>query len=317
MILNLARDTDGHALSEGCFRQLVHYRSCSHDDGTGSTWAPTPELLRVARRWRLFQVHEYYAFALNRLWKHLADWGAEVTGGARSMHLDELWAYLETALTTSALSEAFEFSDPVFGPSSTVDAVASWAGMQAAAGGDLDAPWSRAGPFDEHELYLWGRQDGTEAETVPGMMLMLLLGFVRVGSPGVAASYPEDFPMLGWGGAGRLAMPRFLEVLRRDVLARRPWRHTARWVYEGYLINQHQRVAVGKLPDDTYRFRREGDRLWFTPHDNVAVMPNSRFAALTGAMHELGLAGQLTAPQHPLSPAGQQLLLSGDLPTSS
>ena len=90
----------------------------------------------------------------------------------------------------------------------------------------------------------------------------------------------------------------------------------ARWLLSDYVIRQHERVATAKLAQtgDTFRFRRQGDRLRFYEADTRASMTNSRFQALATVIHELGFAGNLYAESHPLSPDGRRLLDSGDLP---
>lgn len=317
VLLDIADQAPVHPISEDCFRQLIHYRECWHESDEeidNATWSPRSDLSAVARGWRAFQVHEYYAFALNRLWSHLSDWGVEETeSGSRSISLDDLWGFVESALDFSALADEFGFKDPGFDAASTVDAVIGWAASLADVSHDLDAPWARSAEIDEHDLYLWGRDPGTEPETVPAMLLMLLLAFARVGVPAIEANYPQEWHLLGIGGIHRLAMTRFLTRMRRARMSRSSLLSVARWIYEDYVINQHQRVAVAKLPDDTYRFRREGDRLWFQDHDNRVVMPNSRYGALSGAVYELGFVGNMRHPGHTLSPHGRKLLEQGDL----
>ncbi len=71
-LLDLAHQTQGHAINEGRYRQLIYYGA----DEFGATFKASPDLEGVARRWRLYQAREYYTFALNALWCHLCDWGA-------------------------------------------------------------------------------------------------------------------------------------------------------------------------------------------------------------------------------------------------
>jgi hypothetical protein len=316
IILELADQSPDHPLSADCFRQLIHYRACLHEDeDEAATWSPRPDLEVAARTWRAFQIHEYYAFALNRLWWHLADWGLEETaGGTRSLSFHVLWEFLDEALDFAKLGDEFGFADPGFDRTTPLDEVVAWVHASADVGGGLTEPWSRAGSFDEHRLYWWGAYPGTEPETVPGMLAMLLIGFARVGWPSTEADYPDVWHLLGLGGVQRLAMTRFLTRLRRDHMARTPIGDVLRWIYHDYIINQHQRVAVGKLPDDTYRFRREGDRIWFQQHDNRLVMPDPRFRSLAGAVHDLGFVSNVHHGPHRLTADGRKLLEQGDLP---
>jgi len=81
-----------------------------------------------------------------------------------------------------------------------------------------------------------------------------------------------------------------------------------------YVIRQHERVAMSKLPDDTFRFRRDGDRLRFFPLRATAGFNDSRFDAVSTAVAELGLAGGLQSASHAVTPAGAGLLTTGELP---
>ena len=87
----------------------------------------------------------------------------------------------------------------------------------------------------------------------------------------------------------------------------------ARWLCTDYVILQHQLIATSKLPDNTFRFRREGDRLRFYSLRNALGLNDSRFYAITTSLHELGLCGDFGLPDHPLTPDGQRVLIEGDL----
>jgi hypothetical protein len=154
---------------------------------------------------------------------------------------------------------------------------------------------------------------GEEPETVPGLIALLGLLAARLGSPGTAATYEQDWDLVSEGGVARLAMSRFFNQLRRRTMSGDTIGELARWVIHDYVIRQHERVAVAKLPDDTYRFRREGDTLRFFDQPRFAFMSNSRFDALATTVHELGFTEHLGNDTHRLTQAGRRLLTSGDL----
>ena len=80
------------------------------------------------------------------------------------------------------------------------------------------------------------------------------------------------------------------------------------------MILQHQLIASGKLPENTFRLRREGDRMRFYSFQNSLLFADSRFDALSTTVHELGFCGDIRLPEHPLTDDGQRLLEEGDLP---
>jgi hypothetical protein len=191
--------------------------------------------------------------------------------------------------------------------------VATWAEEVANVAGTLDDGWDVHAPLHEHALYWWSRS-GAGPATLPGMAVLLLLVAARLGSPATAADHAQDWDLVTEGGVARLAMSRFFVQLRRRAMAQDTIGELLGWLYRDYVIRQHQQVAVTKLPDDTYRFRREGDRLRFFDHPAEAFMNSSRFEALSTTVYELGLVQALGNDSHTLTSAGQQLLDQGDLP---
>jgi len=117
------------------------------------------------------------------------------------------------------------------------------------------------------------------------------------------------------GQDGRLSVVDFLQSLRSRLQSHATTiRQVAQWLYNDYIILQHQLVAANKLPDNRFRFQREGNRLSFFRLENGLGFMDSRFNALSTTIHELGLCGNLNQRQHPLTQDGPGLLAEGDLP---
>ena len=76
---------------------------------------------------------------------------------------------------------------------------------------------------------------------------------------------------------------------------------------------QHQLIASSKFPDNTFGFRREGNRLRFFSLSNSLTFNDSRFDALSTTVHELGLCGDSRQPDHGLTHDGYKLVTKGDL----
>jgi hypothetical protein len=199
--------------------------------------------------------------------------------------------------------------------SSALSELADWAERAAHVGGDLDAAWDIGGTVTEHALYRWAARND-EAAVIPAVLVILALIAVRIGTPAVQVAYAGDWDICLDGGVSRLALSRFFSQWRRHRMAGMTLGNAARWLLSDYVIRQHERVATAKLAQtgDTFRFRRQGDRLRFYDADTRANMTNSRFQALATVIHELGFTGSLYAESHPLSPDGRRLLDSGDLP---
>jgi hypothetical protein len=234
-------------------------------------------------------------------------------GGSRAVPLARLWEHTEAALDFTRLAADVGVADPGFSATTPIVEVASWAGEVANVAGTLDDGWDVQAPLHEHELYWWSRGSGAGSTTLPGMAVLLLLVAARLGSPATAADHAQDWDLVTEGGVARLAMSRFFVQLRRQTMTQDTIGELLGWLYRDYVIRQHQQVAVTKLPDDTYRFRREGDRLRFFQHQAQAFMNSSRFEALSTTVHELGFVQALGNDTHTLTNAGQQLLDQGNL----
>lgn len=308
-LLDMAAQTEGHAIGEGSFRQLVYFGAT---DG-GAAYRPSPVVDEAARRWRLYQAREYYAFALNALWCHLCDWGIGSGGAVTPLPLDDLWAHLEQALDIDPLAADLGVAPPGIGPTSTFDALLEWLRAVAGAGGeDFDAACTIETPLNEHRLYAAAKAHRGEGIAVSAALTLLATLALRFDS--TAHRFRPEWEISRMGTDGRLSFDGFLRaVARRRQMTSASVGDIATWLYRDYVILQHELVALTKLPENTFRFRREGGRLRFFPFDNPLEFNNSRFGALTTTLGELGLCGDIRNAVHPLSADGVALFTDGDL----
>lgn len=313
LILDLSQRHQSEAITPDRFRQLIYYRQIQ-----GETFEPLPDLLRVARRWRLYQAREYFAFALNRLFAWVVRTGQDESGdGLVIIPVDRLWKRIDDALAVQQFSDDRKLrGDRVTGamPASTLADLLA-ASVDVAAG--VDSQWPRNASLDEHALYEWCNNATDDGETLVAMLAMVLLIHRRVGTPLRVADLLSDQQILAEGGALRVGMARFFSQLGRKLLAGVSVSDLARWIITDFVIVQHERVATAKLPEDTFRIRRVGGQLKFFMQDAPAAFNDSRFVALSTMAHELGLVSTLRQPHRELTAAGAQLLRDGDLPTGA
>jgi len=272
---------------------------------------------RAARRWRLYQAREYYAFALNRLWRYLAEWGqARIAFSGDAVLVASWWAHVDDALDFGPLAETLGVDSAGLGAGSALAELTDWAARAAVvAPGSLDDPWDVTAAVTEHVLYRWADRSEDPA-VIPAALAILALLAARIGAPATQAAYAADWDICLDGGISRLALSRFFTQWRRRQMAGRTLAEAARWLIGDYVIRQHERVALAKLAQngDTFRFRRHGDQLRFFEADAPARMSNSRFQALATTIHELGFTGRLFTEGHALTVDGRRLLDDGDLP---
>jgi len=309
--LDLANQTKDLPVDQDTFRQLVFYGAAEQ----GGSYSPRPEVESAHRKWRLYQAREYYAFALNALWYHLCDWGEAQGGRLRPLPITAFWKHLEKVIDFRKLAKRFDVPAPGLTATSDLRQLNQW--LISVAGTrekEFDQACGISCPISEHALYFAASEvdDAPEVMTA-GMLCILAMTYLRF-----AQSELRDGPewaVARMGAEGRLSMEGYLgEVQRRLGRGQLPVMEFAQWLYSSYVILQHQLVATRKLPENTFRFRRQNDSLQFYPLKNTLVFNDSRFTALSTHVHELGFCGDFTEEGHGLTPDGRKLLKEGALP---
>lgn len=317
LILDLSQPSQDVGIGRTQFRQLIYFRTLED-----AIYEPQPDLVAVARRWRIYQAREYFSFAFNRLFGWVVRRGLqESADGLSLVPAARLWDLVDDALDNNGFATDRDLGDQgVVGAGTPaavfVDAMSSIVDLKPG----LDAPWPRAELLDEHALYDWCHNVDDDAETVVAMLALLLLLYRRFGIPIRADDLTADGTdreLITEGRSRRIGMAGFFTLMHRKVMAGATMSDLARWVIKDFVIVQHERVATSKLPDDTFRFRRVGNHIQFFAREAPAQFSDSRFDALSTTVEELGLVSALRDPARNLTPAGRRLLRDGDLPTGA
>lgn len=309
LFLDIADQTRGYAIDEHAFRQLLYFRATEN----GAKYKPRDAVIDVYLRWRMYQAREYYAYALNALWYYLCEWGIQQGGTVRHIPLQNFWNHLNDALKFDKLAKQFGMDKPNLQTSSSFKNLLAWLSRSVGATqADFDAKCKLNSRINEHRLYAAILEDDDPAVMVAGMIAMLGLIYLRFGQPEYRLR--QEWEICQMGAGNRLSLDMFIQELRRRFENSTPTiGNVARWIYSEYVILQHQLIANSKLPENTFRFQRDGDRLIFYKLDNRIGFSNSRFEALSTTIHELGLCGDFAQPDHSLTLDGKRLLADGDL----
>jgi hypothetical protein len=310
LLLDLATTAQHMGIQQSYFRQLIYFRVLD-----GEIYCPRDDLATAARRWRLYQAREYFAFAFNRLLGWLVRRGLrDSDDGLASIPMARISEIVDYALDHHDFSSATELGRAV-NSSTTASEFAEMLAAQLDVGSGVDDAWSRHERLDEHALFQWCSNDVDDPETLVAMIAMVLIIHRRLGTPSRIAELGDDARLLAEGGSLRIGMTRFYTELNRRLMAGQTLADVARWIIHDLVIVQHERVATAKLPDDTFRLRRVGDSVRFFPKEAPAALNDSRYVALSTTAHELGLVSSLPEPRRRLTSAGRRLLERGDLPT--
>ncbi|MBN1247670.1 MAG: hypothetical protein JXC32_08435 [Anaerolineae bacterium] len=313
MFLDLAEQTDGYAVDSDVFRQLIYFQAADN----GASYRPRAGIEDTYRRWRLYQAREYYAFALNALWVYLCEWGLDRKGDAHPIDLEDFWQEVSGALDYNQLAARLDLPYPGITADSDLRSLIAWVSDVAGlAQPSLAGGWDVSVRVQEHKLVQLVRDEKewlySEAY-VAGMMIILLLVYLRLESDEIRDDPTWEISHMG--SDGRLSVDAFISALQHRLSSGSySLGDFTRWIYAEYVILQHQLVATSKLPDNTFRFQREGSRLRFYSHYNPLGFQDSRFDAISTTVYELGLCGDFSNPAHALTDTGATLLRKGDLP---
>lgn len=310
LFLDIADQTQELAISEDQFRQLIYYQKTLD----GITYNPRESVQDAYLRWRLYQAREYYSFSLNSLWYYLCDWGVQQGGEIQPVQINKFWDHLTEALSLKKLALRFGVPDPSLKAGSGFRDLMNWLeNVSVQNGRKYLAPYDINTPLHEHHLYRLALEDHNSPEVmVAGMVVILALIALRFSDTELWLR--PEWEISRMGANGRLSVDRYLKDLQR-LMQSGPVtiKEIAQWIYSEYIILQHQVVATSKLPDNTIRFQRQGDRLRFYSLPNSLGFMNSRFDSISTTIYELGLCGDLVSPGHALADDGRRLLEQGDL----
>jgi len=312
--LDLADQTDGHSISQDDFRQLIYFGAAAN----GAKYHPRNEVMDTYKRWRLYQAREYYAFALNALWCHLCDVGLNLQGDLRPVPISEILNHMMIALDYARLAELLDVEPPGLTPESDFIRLTRW--LEALVGADgaaFDERCNLDSPVHEHKLYRLAIDPYAEpAAMAAGMLTVLALITLRFGHPNLWME--PEWTISKMGSDGRLSVDGFLRSIRHRIQRGSiSIGEVTAWLLQDYVILQHHIIATGKLPENTFRFQREGNRLSFFRLANRLDFTDSRFDAISTTVHELGFCGDFRLTSHDLTASGRELLERGDIQWTS
>ncbi|MEU0962205.1 hypothetical protein ABZ328_22100 [Micromonospora aurantiaca] len=295
------------------FRQLIYFRVVD-----GDRYTPLDATAAFARRWRLYQAREYFAFAFNRLWAWLVRRGLDVSDdGLIAVPLDEIWQMINEELDGNEVAIQLGISGSNPNAATLGQELGEWLTQHVDVTPGVDELWPRHDQLDEHALYSWCNNMEDDAETLVAMLALLLLLYYRVGRPGRLADLTADRDILSEGEGQRLGMAGFFGQFHRRLLAGDTVSGLLRWIMADCVIEQHERVATAKLPEDTFRLRRMGEAVRFFAKDAPVAFNDSRFLALSTVAHELDLVSSLARPDRRLTATGRAFVELGDLPAGA
>lgn len=311
LICDLSAQTAAEPVGSWAFRQLVYFWA----DDDQRTYTPgQDEVHATLRRWRLYQLREFQAWACNRWLRLVCRRGLDVGGDRSSIPFDDVLSMVDAA-DFGALAAALGADDPGLSAGSPLSDLIEWIADAGEISDDLDAPWVLDATASEDRVldHLWDL-DKVGDDITAGLVVLLTSCALRLWPREHQLRYARDWPLVAAGGSRRLSVAKLVEDLRRHRRDGARVGEAFRWVLEHYVIRQHHRVALGKLPDDTFRLRLDAGRVQFVDEPVAVEMNDSRFRALSTCAAELGWTRPMSESNHGLTRTGRRLVDSGDLP---
>lgn len=290
LILEMVSQADG-PFTEDSFRESIAYGLCADYDH----YRPSLPLKPFLAHWQMFQMREYYVYALYALWVYFLRWlhlnGPETLGGFHD-HLNE---QVDLAKTSAAMDIAV--------PQKSLDEwlLVDWLGalLDAAEspGSDRDGrcrAFAQASktPLNEHALFHLLRnasQDNPSAYVGTTWLLLSTL-FLRLrGLQDVNRG--DAWRWARAGGARRRPMALFVRDMSDHIAAGDTLLQTWNWLYRDYIVAQHTLTALGKWRQrntNTFHFNYDRGILEWVQNDRTGLSA-SRFKQAHDMLADLGL----------------------------
>ncbi|GEM_PF-1904916 len=292
MILDMFDQTEV-PLTDLRFRECITYGMCS--DFTG--YQPADPLRPFVAHWQMFQLREYYVYALYALWAYFLSW----LRGQGPQTLDAFCEHLHRDLDLVAI--AAEMGIALEGKPLDAWSLDEWliALLDAAhIPGDnlrqrcVNFAYQSQVPLQEHGLYLHieaARHNNLAAYVGVAWILLSLL-FLRL--EGIRPQSEEGWSPWYWarfGGMRRRSLAYFTRDMMYQIKNNASLLDTLRWLIRDYVIAQHTITALEKWRQrnaKTFHFNYENGVFEWIEDDKTGFSA-TRFRQAYDMLSDLGL----------------------------
>lgn len=313
LFLDIIGQSNGQPLYEAAFRGALYVWSFKDHHA----YLPEGNLLNPAQHWRVFQLRQYYVFAIESLWSLFLD-----RVGIEALSGEEYLTWLLDEWDLAALAEEFNIVLPLADARELKLSALYEAVRDALPSGALDpGPVALQTDLNERTLtwHIRRERSSLNAQVRAGralLMLALIYWRCQPWRSGPGWKYASDRY-----GAGRLPIESYLRHVGRAFQEGWTLARWLGWFHHRYLWLQHRRVVLEKLisrRQETAKFEviedtgANGDQTRTPRFRGIGTdepkMNAPRFPSALGIMTDLGLVEPIQDNGYRLRPDGAALL---------
>jgi len=307
--LDLINKIQNTAITDDIFRQIIYFKTTINSN----EYEPDPGVRDNYYKWRLYQAREYYGFALNSMWFYLCNWGSKKSNFI-PIEVEEFWTHISKELNLKNFSNLSNTPVSSLKHNSKFADLLNWIKNLNSISKNFDAECNINDPINEYKLYNLVKSNNESLEfTVFGTLIILSLIYLRFEI--IPPELKDLWFISKMGGRERLSLDYFIKSLKKKLNNKDiTIIEVIKWIFLEFVIEQHIKIASNKLPQNTFRFIKEGNKIVFFDIENSDTDFNtSRFEAISTTIHELGLCSNFNETQHNLTHDGLTIV-NGDLP---
>ncbi len=311
LILDIINQSD-KPIGENEFRQAVMYGLCPDY----IAYQPLKEFQPFVAHWQMFQLREYYIYALYALWEYFLSWLRQ--SGPRS--LEDLWEHLDRTIDLGATSKVLNaYNDDMPSPSSILladylELLTNLNGVEAGELNDLCDKFALSSqmPLSEEAVFqvLKRQRDGNPSLHVSAAWMLLANIYLRMRGMHLENEIQEEGYWAVYGGARRRSPKLFLDHMNAGLDSGQSVLDVWKWLYRDYIIAQHTITALEKWNTrnaNTFHFNYVDGLFEFVDIDRP-VNSATRFNRAHDMLFDLGLFDVVESGVQNLTPLGEKTL---------
>ena len=247
------------------------------------------------------------------MWYYFCNWGIK-NSSFLPIEMEKFWNHVLNELSFKKFSELLDITVPNINLNSKYSEIFDWIREIINYRGNFDEECKITSAINEYQLFSLSRTNSYSLEImVLGMLIILSIIYLRFEN--LTKGIKNSWFISEMGGYDRLSLDYFIKSMKRKLkTSNTPIIEIIKWIFLDFVIDQHLKIASNKLPENTFRFLKEGNKIIFFDIKNSRPGFNtSRFEAISTMAYELGLCSNFRSKQRNIKLDGIKIF-NGELP---